>query len=247
MPSDHPMQAVILAGGQGSRLRPYTTVLPKPLMPIGDYPILEIILRQLKRNQVGRVVLAVGYLSHLFEAFFQNGTRYGLQISYSMEKEPLGTAGPLAAVIDELDEDFILLNGDLLTTLSFRNLFAHHKAQKAAATIGVFKRSVQIDFGVLHVNESRELVDYIEKPTYDFEVSMGINVLNTASIRPYVSRGTRLDVPSLMKQLRADGHRVCCYRENCRWLDIGRLDDYQMAIDIFAARRDEFLPDDGDR
>jgi NDP-sugar pyrophosphorylase family protein len=241
------MQAVILAGGQGSRLRPYTTVLPKPLMPIGDYPILEIILRQLKRNSVGRIVLAVGYMSHLFEAFFQDGSRYGLQISYSQEKEPLGTAGPLAAVIDDLDEDFILLNGDLLTTLNYRNLFAYHKETRAAATIGVFSRSVNIDFGVLKVSEDRRLVDYIEKPTYEFEVSMGINVLNAASIRPYVSRGTRLDVPSLMKQLSADGHRVCCYREDCRWLDIGRLDDYQTAIEIFAARRNEFLPDGDDR
>src|SRR5947209_15079054 len=107
------MQAIILAGGRGTRLRPYTTILPKPLMPVGDYPILEILLRQLKRAHATRVVLAVGYLSHLFEAFFQDGSRYGLPISYSFEKEALGTAGPLAAILDEADEDFLVLNGDL--------------------------------------------------------------------------------------------------------------------------------------
>src|SRR5207237_530377 len=142
------MQAVILAGGKGTRLRPYTTVLPKPLMPVGDYPILEIILRQLKRADVTRVVLAVGYMSHLFEAFFQDGQRYGLEISYSFETEALGTAGPLGAIVDALDEDFLVLNGDLLTTFSYRNVFAHHKRVDAAATIGAFRRSVDIDFGV---------------------------------------------------------------------------------------------------
>src|SRR5262249_10110868 len=113
------MQAVILAGGKGARLRPYTTVLPKPLMPVGDYPILEIILRQLKRARATRVVLAVGYMSHLFQAFFQDGERYGLPITYSFEPEALGTAGPLAALLDDADEDFLVMNGDLLTTLRF--------------------------------------------------------------------------------------------------------------------------------
>jgi NDP-sugar pyrophosphorylase family protein len=241
------MQAVILAGGKGTRLRPYTTVLPKPLMPVGDYPILEIILRQLSRADVTRVVLAVGYMSHLFEAFFQDGKRYGLEISYSFETEALGTAGPLAAILDTLEEDFLVLNGDVLTTFSYRNVFAHHKQAGAAATIGAFRRSVDIDFGVLEIGADGALVDYIEKPTYSFDVSMGINVFNVESVRPYLLPGVRLDIPTLMKQLRRDGHRVSCYREECRWLDIGRLDDYQAADEIFAARRDEFLPSRVDR
>jgi NDP-sugar pyrophosphorylase family protein len=240
------VQAVILAGGKGTRLRPYTTVLPKPLMPVGDYPILEILLRQLKRAGASRIVMAVGYMSHLFEAFFQDGSRYGLHISYAFEQQALGTAGPLAAILDDLDEDFLVLNGDLLTTFGFDRLFADHQRSGAAATIGAFTRTVDIDFGVLEVGEGNELTKYIEKPTYSFDVSMGINALHAAAVRPYLEPGVRLDLPTLMTQLKKDGHRVCCYREDCRWLDIGRRDDYQQALEVFAAHRSEFLPD-GDR
>lgn len=105
------MQALILAGGKGTRLRPYTTVLPKPLMPVGDYPILEIIFRQLKHAGVTDIILAVGYMSQLFQAFFQDGSRYGLNVSYSFEDVPLGTAGPIALALDQLDDDFLVLNG----------------------------------------------------------------------------------------------------------------------------------------
>jgi len=237
------VQAVILAGGKGTRLRPYTTVLPKPLMPIGDYPVLEILLRQLKRAGASRIVMAVGHMSHLFEAFFQNGSRYGVDIVYAFEQEPLGTAGPLAAVVDDLDDDFLVLNGDLLTTLGFDRLFDYHRAQGAAATIGAFARTVDIDFGVLEIDADRNLSNYIEKPTYAFDVSMGINALNAAAVRPYLRSGERLDLPALLMQLKQDGRRVCCYREACRWLDIGRPDDYQQAVDLFAAHQGEFLPD----
>jgi NDP-mannose synthase len=238
------MQAIVLAGGRGTRLLPYTTVLPKPLMPIGEYPILEIILRQLKAARATRVVLAVGYLSHLFEALFQDGSRHGLPISYSLEKEALGTAGPLAALLDEADPDFLVLNGDLLTTLNYRSLFEYHKRMNAAATIGVFTRKVNIDFGVLEIGENNELLNYLEKPTHSFDVSMGINAFNASAVRPYLKAGVRLDIPALMTQLRQDGHRVCCYREDCRWLDIGRPDDYQTALETFSAHQHEFLPSD---
>src|SRR5690242_9498836 len=127
------MQALILAGGKGTRLRPYTAVLPKPLMPVGDYPILEIILRQLKANGIDEVILAVGYMSQLFQAFFGDGARYGLRISYSFETQPLGTAGPIALTLDQLEDDFLVMNGDLLTTLNYRNLFEYHLERKAAA------------------------------------------------------------------------------------------------------------------
>lgn len=237
------MQAVVLAGGKGTRLRPYTTVLPKPLMPIGDYPVLEILLRQLKRAGTSRVIMAVGHMSHLFEAFFQDGSRYGISISYAFEREALGTAGPLAAMVDDLDEDFLVLNGDLLTTFGFDRLFASHRKNGAAATIGAFTRTVNIDFGVLELGTGNELSNYIEKPMYSFNVSMGINALNAAAVRPYLKKGVRLDLPTLMMQLKQDGRRVCCYREECRWLDIGRPDDYQQAVDLFAAHQSDFLPD----
>jgi len=235
------MQALILAGGQGTRLRPYTTVLPKPLMPVGDYPILEIILRQLRKAGVEEVILAVGHMSQLFQAFFQDGSRYGLKILYSFEQTPLGTAGPIALAIDQLGEDFLVLNGDLMTTLNFRNLIRFHEEKQAAATIGIYRREVKIDFGVIETEIDGELRRYVEKPALEYEVNMGIHVLKKNAVQPFLKAGERLDIPDLMMSLVRDGHRVMCYREACYWLDIGRIDDYQTANEIFATRQSEFL------
>lgn len=237
------MQALVLAGGKGTRLYPYTTVLPKPLMPVGDYPILEILLRQLKGAGVTEVILAVGYLSQLLQAFFQNGERLGLKISYSFEDKPLGTAGPIALAIEQLHQNFLVLNGDLLTTLKFGNLINYHKEQQAAATIGLYQREVKIDFGVIETDNEQKLVRYIEKPTYNFDVSMGVNVLNKEKILPYLKPGEYLDIPDLMMKLSHDGHAVHCYREPCYWLDIGRVDDYQTAVQMFTTNPENFIPD----
>ncbi len=236
------MQALILAGGRGTRLRPYTTVLPKPLMPVGDYPILEIILMQLKNAGVKDVILAVGHMSQLFQAFFQDGKKHGINIRYSFEEKALGTAGPISLALDLLEDDFLVMNGDLLTTLNYSDLFAFHRKMGAAATIGIYRREVKIDFGVIEKDEEGMLTRYIEKPTYDFHVSMGVNVLNKASVSRYLGDGAYLDIPDLMMRLKNDGHLVSCYSEPCYWLDIGRVDDYQLASEIFEARRSEFIP-----
>ena len=236
------MKAVILAGGKGTRLRPYTTVIPKPLMPVGGYPILEILLRQLHFYGVDEVILAVGYMSQLFQAFFQDGERYGIKISYSFEEKPLGTAGPLSLLIDRLDDDFLILNGDLLTTMNYRHLFEFHRQKSAAGTIGLYRREVKIDFGVIEPDDSGQLKNYIEKPTYNFMVSMGVNVLNQRLVRRFLTPGKHLDLPDLMLSLRAAGLPVYTFSEPCYWLDIGRVDDYQMANEVFEDRRTEFMP-----
>jgi len=235
------MKAVILAGGKGSRLKPYTMVIPKPLMPIGDLPILEILLRQLKKAGIEEIILAVGYMAHLFQAFFQNGERYGLQISYSFENEPLGTAGPIANVLHDLSSNFIVLNGDLLTTLNYSNIINFHIERQAAATIGLYHRDVKIDFGVINTTDEGQLREYIEKPTYSFQVSMGVNVFNRDRVAPYLIPGKHLDIPDLMTKMMRDGLPVLGYQEECYWLDIGRLEDYQTANEIFDERRSEFL------
>ncbi len=235
------MQALILAGGKGTRLKPYTMVIPKPLMPMGDYPILEIILQQLKHSGLKEVILAVGYMGQLFQAFFQDGSRYGMKITYSFEEHPLGTAGPIALVLDRLEDDFLMMNGDLLTTLNYNHLFSFHKKKKAAATIGLFQREVKIDLGVIEMDSDNRLVRYIEKPTYHFNVSMGINVLNKKTITPYLKAGEYLDLPDLLIRLSAEGHPVYCYHESCYWLDIGRFDDYQEALEIFESKSSEFF------
>jgi NDP-sugar pyrophosphorylase family protein len=236
------MKALVLCGGRGTRLRPYTTVIPKPLMPIGDYPILEILLQQLRAAGVRDVVLAINYMGQLFRAFFEDGARLGLNIAYVTEDKPLGTAGAVASSLDLLGEDFLVTNGDLLTTLDFGALFAEHTGGSNAATIGLFRRDVKIDFGVIETDSEGRLARYNEKPTYHFDVSMGVNVLKRDVVNQFIRRNEYLDMPDLMMRLVQAGHHVGTYRADCSWLDIGRMDDYQTAVDLFEQRKSDFLP-----
>lgn len=234
------MRAVILAGGKGTRLRPYTTVFPKPLMPIGDMPILEIVMRQLKHAGFDHVTLAVSYLAELIEAYCGDGSRFGLRIEYSREREALSTAGPLR-LIPGLDQTFLVMNGDVLTTLDYAALIRHHRASGAAATIAMHRRTIQIDFGVVETGAGGDLERYIEKPRYDYQVSMGINVLEPRAL-DQIAPGEALGMPDLMLRLKAAGERVSTFETPCLWLDIGRVDDYERALDTFESRRAEFLP-----
>ncbi len=236
------MQALILAGGKGTRLLPYTTVLPKPLMPIGDMPILEIILRQLKNSGFTSVILAVNYLSHMFELFFQDGNKFGINIEYSFEEKPLGTAGPIANALELLQEDFLVMNGDLLTTLDFKKLFDHHIKNGCSATIAVHQRKVDIDYGVVKYDDNFNLIGYDEKPSIDFDVSMGINVLNKSSVSSLIEKNVFLDIPDLMMKLSSNNPRsVSCHKQECEWLDMGRIDDYSVASDLFEENRSLYL------
>lgn len=242
MPNDS-TQAVILAGGRGTRLRPYTTVFPKPLMPVGDFPIVEIILRQLKYAGIERIVLAVGHMSKMFRTFFGDGESLGLQLSYTYEEKALGTAGPIALALDQLADDFLVMNGDLLTTLPYRQLLEDHSQSGASATIAVFARDVKVDFGVIEAQDN-VLVQYKEKPVFHFDVSMGVNVLKKRDVAPYLLPGEYLDIPNLLMKMRDDGKTVRCFRTPCEWLDIGRVEDYEAASGIFEANRSAFLPDE---
>ena len=164
------MKAVILAGGLGTRLKPYTTVFPKPLMPIGESPILEIIVKQLKAKGFNEITLAVGHLSELIMAFFNNGSKYGLKIEYSKEEKKLGTAGGLGLLKNKLVDDFLVMNGDVLTGLDFSEFLEFHKKTGSIATIALNRRHVDIDFGVVELDENRTLIGYIEKPKIDYLV-----------------------------------------------------------------------------
>ena len=232
-------RVVILAGGKGTRLRPYTAVLPKPLMPIGEMPILEVVLRQLKSAGFRKITLAVNHLADLMQAFFGDGSALGLEISYCIENEPLGTAGCLS-LVEDLTDTFLVMNGDLLTTLDYAAMVLKHIDSKAAATIGVFTREVRIDFGVVEVGRNEELLDYREKPSFQYLVSMGVNVLDKSAL-DFIRKGRYLDMPVLMLALKNAGKRVLSYRGDCEWLDIGRIDDYEMAIKAFEQSRQKYL------
>lgn len=240
------MKAVVLAGGKGTRLLPYTQIFPKPLVPIGDMPILEILLVQMKAAGVSEVTLAVGHLSELMRAFFQDGSQWGLRIRYSYEREPLGTAGPLAQV-KGLDDTFLVTNGDVLTTLPLADLVRSHRASGAAATIAMYNRPVKVDLGVIVLEEDgrgpggcARVVDYIEKPSYNYQVSMGIYVFEPR-VLSFIQPGARLDFPDLVKKLLAAGETVNGYPFDGYWQDLGRPSDYEQAQQDFERMRCAFL------
>lgn len=237
------MRAVLLAGGEGQRLRPYTAVLPKPLMPIGDRPIMDVIVRQLRRAGVGRITVATGYLSELIEVFFGDGSKYGVPIDYFREDEPLGTAGALA-LIDGLDEDFLVMNGDVLTDLDYARLFEDHRAGEAAATIATQKREVEISLGVLQCDDEADVTrvtGYLEKPRIDYRASMGVYCFSPEVIE-HIEPRRRLDFPDLILRLIARGLTVRAWPSTAYWLDIGRHDDYELALDEFERMRLRLLP-----
>jgi NDP-sugar pyrophosphorylase family protein len=222
------MKAVILAGGKGTRLRPYTTVFPKPLMPVGDKPILEIIICQLKSCGLGDIIITVGHLGELITNFFGDGSKLGVNIKYAKEDQPLGTAGGLGLIKEELKDTFLMINGDTLTTLSFADLIDYHKKNGAIATIALRKREVYIDFGVVEPDSSNNIKGYIEKPTVSYLVSMGVYVFEPRVLK-YIKPRERLDFPDLIKTLISNGETVKGFIFEGYWLDIGRPDDYEKA------------------
>lgn len=236
------MKAVVLAGGKGTRLLPYTTILPKPLMPIGDMPILEVLLRQMKRSGVNHVVLTVGHLASLLQAYFKDGSQWNLDIQYSSEPKPLGTAGPIAQV-PGLDKTFLVANGDVLTTLNLRKLIAFHRQKGGISTIAAHQRQVKIDLGVIQWDGDERIKGYQEKPTNEYTVSMGIYVFEP-KVLEYIPAGEYLDFPDLILKLIEHGEKVYGYSFDGYWMDLGRPDDYAQANDDFGKMKHQFLPED---
>lgn len=233
------VRVVVLAGGKGTRLRPYTTVFPKPLMPIGEMPILEVVLRQLKSYGFEKITISVNHLADLIQTFFGDGSKLGLEISYCMEDKPLGTAGSLS-LVENITDLFMVMNGDLLTTIDYSAMVRKHIDSGAEATIGVFPREIKINFGVLELDQNEELVKYSEKPSLEYLVSMGVNVFSK-SVLDFIPYAQYLDIPALMMNLKNAGKKVLGYRSQCEWLDIGRPDDYEEAVAAFNQAREKYL------
>ena len=229
---------VILAGGKGSRLRPYTVVLPKPLMPIGDYSILELIIRQLKKNRFNKVTLAVGHKANLIKSFFGNGENFGIKIDYIHEKKNLGTMGPLN-LLKKIQDNFLVMNGDILTDLNYDKFLKAHIKNKNIFTIATFKKNLKIDFGVLN-SKKNILTNFFEKPKKNFEVSMGIYAVNKSIIK-LIPKKKYFGFDNLMKKMLKKKLEVKTSNHKGSWLDIGRQDDYFKAIDIFKTNKKKFI------
>lgn len=238
-------KAVILAGGKGSRLGPYTTVLPKPLLPIGDQAILDVVVRQLRGYGFNDLTFAVGYLAHLIRAVFGDGSQHGVSIDYHEEDHPLGTAGALATV-EGLDETFLAMNGDVLTALDYAELYRTHQEAGNILTIASHRRVVRSDYGVIHTDgalgQTRRVTGYEEKPEIPYTVSMGVYVAEPAVLE-YIPQNSSFDVPELVLKLVENGQQVGSYLYEGYWLDIGRHDDYEKAIAEFEQLEHLLVPD----
>jgi len=233
-----PQRAVILAGGLGTRLAPYTTVFPKPLMPLGGKPVLELVLRQLRRQGVRRATLAVSYLEELIRAFFGDGSKLDIELDYYREETPLGTVGVLS-MLDDLPDPCLVMNGDVLTTIDLAAMARAHLERGAVMTVATQSREVRIDYGVLDADGEGNVAGYREKPTLRYVVSAGVNLIG-AEARGTLRRGERCDIPTLVTRLLERGARVATYNSAAYWRDIGRPDDYEAASAEFPSRMAEF-------
>ncbi len=239
-------RAVILAGGAGTRLRPHTTVLPKPLMPIGDRAVLDIVVRQLKAQGFERITIAAGYLAELIEALFRDGEQHGIPIDYFREQDPLGTVGALALIDGLMDDDFLVMSGDVLTDIDYGALLARHRTGDAVVTIATKVRQIQVSLGVLRFDDDRDqtrLTGYEEKPAIEFTASMGVYGFAPRAL-PYIVAGERLEFPDLILRLIAAGEIVRAWPSDDYWLDIGRHEDYEQAQEEFESVRHRLIPPD---
>lgn len=235
--------AVMLAGGLGSRLAPLTAIIPKPLVPIDREAIAEVLLRQLAARGVGRVIVSVGYLGHLIQAVLGDGERFGLQVEYQREDTPLGTVGPLWLIEDRLPQDFLVLNGDVLSDIDFAALLRAHRAAGHTLTVATYPKQVKVDLGVLETAADGCVSSFVEKPTYDFNVSMGVYAMNRKVLN-YFTKGQKFGFDELVLAMLAAKDPVGTFNwGHGRWLDIGRPSDYAIAQERFAAEREFYLPD----
>jgi NDP-sugar pyrophosphorylase family protein len=230
--------AVILAGGLGLRLNPYTLTLPKPLLPLNGMPILEIILYQLKSEKFERVIISVGYLADLIKAYVKDGAKFGLQISYIEEKTPMGTAGSLS-LIEYLPENFIVLNGDVLTKFNFTSLISNLEKNKADATVCLIKSNVKIDYGTVVLDEHGLISEYKEKPKIEFLMSSGIYAIKRESLK--ILGPEKTDMPDFLTNLKLSGGKVMGLITDSYWQDIGKHEDYLQASIDFEKNTQEFL------
>jgi len=236
------MRVIIQAGGVGSRLRPYTTVVPKPLMPVGEMPILEIVIRQLARYGFKDITITVGHLAHLIRAFFGDGSAFGVSIDYMLEDRPLGTIGAVS-MVERLTEPFIVMNGDLLTDINYKEFYDGHVASGAPMSVATYTKEVPISLGVIELDGDSRIIGFVEKPVKTFSVSMGVYVMDPEMLS-HIPAGEYFGFDDLMAKAIRDGIPVRAVGFDGIWLDIGRHEDYDNATRVFEENRERLLGPD---
>ncbi len=225
------MQAVILAGGKGVRLRPYTFLLPKPLMPVGDLAVIEILLKWLRRWGVKKTYITIGHLGNLIRSLCGDGSQWDIEIVYSDEPEPLGTIGPLRLIKNHLTETFLTLNGDLITDLNIHELKSFHREHRGLITVAVTEKTITTDLGVLESQNGR-MTGFREKPTIKFQASTGVYCMEP-QILELIPEGAPFGFDDLMYAMLEQGLPVYLYKHDGLWLDIGRKEDFRNAQEAF--------------
>ena len=220
-----------MAGGKGTRLHPYTFVLPKPMMPVGGQPVVEILLKWLRRSGVEKAYITTGYLGHIIRALCGDGSQWDMDISYSVEPEPLGTIGALLLIKEQLTDTFVVLNGDLLTDLDIRKFVQFHQKHGADLTVAVTNKDVSIDFGVITHSKNR-IIEFQEKPKLSYEVSMGVYCMEPR-VLDMIPKNVPFGFDNLVAQMLATDSVVSVYRHEGLWMDIGRAEDFLKAQQSF--------------
>jgi len=221
------MKTVILAGGLGTRLKPLTQVIPKPLLPVGERSILEITVERLKSCTCRDIIMATNYKSHLFESYFGDGSRWGIKISYSKETMPLGTAGPLKLLKNEFKEPFLVINGDILTNLDFRKLKEYHMDNSADLTLVAKELKTPLHYGVVK-SRGKSVLGLEEKPVIESEINAGIYFLSPSVIK-FIPENKLYNMTDLIRRLIKERRKVVKYVLKDYWLDIGQIEDYRKA------------------
>ena len=234
------MKAIILAGGEGTRLESFTKILPKPLTPVGDKPILEILIHQIKHAGIRKFILTVGPQSNLIETYFQDGSHLDVELKYSHESQPLGTAGALS-LIEGLNKSFLVTNGDVLSDINIINFMEYHHEVGATATIAMYKKVVNINLGVIHLNGGKQVIGYDEKPSITYPVSMGLYAFEP-KVLDYIPKNQHLNFPDLVHRLIKNNEPVFAYEFDGYWRDLGNKEDYEKAMKDFEDKHHIFMP-----
>ncbi len=241
------MQALILAGGKGTRLRPFTFAFPKPLLPVGEIPIIETIVRQLSFYGFKDIIISLGYLSDYIKIFFSDKSKIpeGVNINYIKEDKPLGTSGPVGLLGSQMDENILVINGDILSTINYSDMLQYHIDRNAVLTMAVGKKEVKVSLGVVDLDDNNQLLDFREKPTFVFNDNMGVYIYNKKALK-YIPKNERLDLNHLALNLINDQQPVYGFRcDECYyWIDVGQHADYDKANEDFKKFREKFLPQD---
>lgn len=225
------MKVVIMAGGEGRRLRPLTEEVPKPMLPVGKKPLLEILVEKLKSAGLKDIIITTGYKSEVIKGYFQDGRLFGVNISYTYENQRLGTAGPLALLKDKLTSPFLVVNGDILTNFDFKKIVEFHKINNSEATVGVVNYSIQVPFGVI-TTLNGYITKIEEKPDFNFLILAGIYVFSPLILNK-IPKNTLYHIPQLISELVEEKREIKYFEIRDHWIDIGRHSDYKYACENY--------------